>query len=134
MQLRNTTLDDLAAIIGFTATVRLSSWFGGRNLYVPKTVEPEGVLAALVGMAAAKRLSNEFGYEHLAVPSLATALRESRYAKMCEMMNNGRSMGEVALAMEMGIRRVQQLRVEFETLGLLPQRPEMLDKGGKNGG
>lgn len=133
MQLRNTTLDDLAAIIGFTATVRLSSWFGGKNLYVPKSVEPDGALAALVGMSAAKRLSAEFGYDHLAVPSLATALREGRYAKMCEMMANGRSMGEVALAMEMGLRRVQQLRVEFEALGLLPQRPEMLDKGDKNG-
>lgn len=136
MQLRNTTLDDLAAIVGFTATARLAAWFGGRNLYVPEQAHPDSVLASLVGMSAAKRLSSEFGREHLAVPSLGIALRDSRYAKICDLMAKGTSLGEIALQMNMGLRRVQQLRVEFEALGLLKERAESPQKkaGGKSRG
>lgn len=122
MQLRNTTLDDLATIIGFTATARLAAWFGGRNLYVPEQASPDSALAALVGMSAAKRLSAEFGREHLAVPSLGIALRDSRYAKICELMRDDVPLANIAMRMEMGLRRVQQLRVEFEALGMLPPR------------
>lgn len=129
MQLRNTTLDDLAALIGFTATARLASWFGGRNLYVPETVNPESALAALVGMSAARRLSREFGREHLAVPSLGVALRDSRYAHICELMAQGENLADIATKMGMGLRRVQQLRVEFEVLGLLPERVTAKGRG-----
>ena len=31
----NTNIDDVAAIIGFSATVRLIQWFGGSNIYIP---------------------------------------------------------------------------------------------------
>lgn len=122
MQLRNTTLDDLSAIIGFTATARLAAWFGGRNLYVPEQAIPDSALASLVGMSAAKRLSAEFGLEWVAVPSLGVALRDSRYAKICELMKQDVPLQKIAEQMSMGLRRVQQLRVEFEVLGLLPGR------------
>lgn len=124
MQLRNTTLDDLSAIIGFTATARLAAWFGGRNLYVPEQAIPDSVLASLVGMSAAKRLSAEFGLEWVAVPSLGVALRDSRYAKICDLMKRDVPLHKIAEQMGMGLRRVQQLRVEFEAIGLLPTREE----------
>lgn len=122
MQLRNTTLDDLAAIIGFTATARLAAWFGGKNLYVPGEIQPDSVLASLIGMSAARRLQKEFNREWLAMPSLAIALRDSRYATICEMMQDDEPLTTVATKMDMSLRRVQQLRVEFEVLGLLPPR------------
>lgn len=122
MQLRNTTLDDLAAIIGFTATARLAAWFGGKNLYVPGEIQPDSVLASLIGMSAARRLQKEFKREWLAMPSLAIALRDSRYATICELMQKDMPLTMVATQMDMTLRRVQQLRVEFEVLGLLPPR------------
>jgi len=122
MQLRNTTLDDLAAIIGFTATARLAAWFGGKNLYVPAEVAPDSVLVSLIGMSAARRLQKEFKRQWLAMPSLAIALRDSRYATICDLMQSEMPLTMVATQMGMSLRRVQQLRVEFEVLGLLPPR------------
>lgn len=122
MQLRNTTLDDLAAIIGFTATARLAAWFGGKNLYVPAEVAPDSVLVSLIGMSAARRLQKEFKRQWLAMPSLAIALRDSRYATICDLMQSEMPLTMVATQMDMSLRRVQQLRVEFEVLGLLPPR------------
>ncbi len=122
MEVRNTTLDDLAAIIGFTATLRLAVWFGDRkaNLYVPDTVGDGQQLVALIGESAARRLSAEFGRQHINVPSLHSALREKRYELIHRRLLEGS--GSKAIAQETGIteRRVLQLRAEFERLGLLP--------------
>ena len=122
MEVRNTTLDDLAAIIGFTATLRLAVWFGDRksNLYVPDNVADGQQLVGLIGESAARRLSDEFGRQHINVPSLHSALREKRYELVHRRLLEG--LGSKAIAKETGIseRRVSQLRVEFERLGLLP--------------
>ena len=67
MEPRNTTLDDISAVIGFTATLRLSAWYGnGNNLYVPPVVAEHHVLANLLGRSAAERLAREFGGDWLA--------------------------------------------------------------------
>lgn len=56
----NTTLDDLASVIGFTATLRLSAWLGGvSNIYVPEVPEEGQLLVRLIGMPAAKALAKE---------------------------------------------------------------------------
>lgn len=122
MQLRNTTLDDLAAIIGFTATARLAAWFGRRNLYIPPQAQANSALASLVGMSAAKRLSREFPGQWLAIPNLSIALRETRYARICEMFGENKPVEEIAKSVDMGVRRIQQLRVEFELLGMIEPR------------
>ena len=71
MELRNTTLDDISAVIGFSATLRLVAWFGdGSNLYVPNSAEDGHLLVRLLGLPSAKRLCEAWPGEHLAVPRL----------------------------------------------------------------
>ena len=120
MEFRNTTLDDLASIIGFTATIRLSVWHGDTNLYVPASTEEGQRLVALIGESAARRLSDEFGKQHVWVPSLHVAAREQRNHMIWRMLMEGHGSRAIAAATGLTERRVHQMRVQFEQLGLLP--------------
>lgn len=121
MPLKNTTHEDLAQIIGFSATIRLSAYYGGKNMTVPKNVSEKHVLAQLIGMSAAKLLSNEYAGERFAVPTLNLAEVELRNARVLEQLRKGESTDKIAAMCGLSIRRVQQLRVQFETLGWLPK-------------
>lgn len=122
MQSKNTTLDDLAAIVGFTATVKLSMWFGSRknNLYVPKVATEDHLLAKLIGLPAMRRLVAEFEGEHLSIPGLHGVFVEGRNALIRDRLLQGHGTREIALETGLTERRVLQLRREFEQMGLLP--------------
>ena len=120
MELRNTTLDDLAGIIGLTATLRLAVWHGDSNLYVPASVSEGQRLVALIGEPAARRLSEAFGREHISVPSLHSVEREKRNRLIWQMLMDGHGTKSIAESTGLTERRVLQMRVAFERLGLLP--------------
>ena len=122
MQVRNTTLDDLANIIGFSATVRLSAFFGGKNLYIPASISPGQVIVTLIGEPAARRLSDEFGREHIALPSLHGPLREQRNSTIYYRLVAGESPRQISAAIGLTERRVIQIKCELERLGLLPRK------------
>ena len=116
----NTTLDDIAAVVGLSATVKLAAWFGGLgNLYVPNTAAEGQVLVKLIGMPAAKRMTQEWGGEHLAVPRLSNYEDEMLRHLIGRMLENGFGSGEVARHMQMSQRRVQQICRELEQAGLI---------------
>ena len=46
-------MDDVCAIIGFSATVRLIAWHGGSHIYVPGEATPGHPLVALMGFKPA---------------------------------------------------------------------------------
>jgi len=120
MEQRNTTLDDIAAVIGFTATVRLAAWYGnGNNLYVPDVVADDQVLVRLLGRSAAERLSVEFGREWLAIPRLSGYDEDVRRQRVGSMLEKGFSTREVARHERVSERRVQQLCRELEVAGLI---------------
>lgn len=121
--MQNTTLEDLATIIGFGATVKLSAWYGGTNVYIPKQTQEGQKLVKLIGFAAAKRLSDEFGVEHLAVPKLTGALREQRTVLIYHRASAGHSDKEIAAEVGLHERRVSQIRCELEAKGLLEKTP-----------
>ncbi len=129
METRNTTLDDLASVVGFTAAVRLAVWYGDRktNLYVPKEITEGHTLVELLGEPAARRLIESFGQEHINVPGLHGVFREARYAEICEQLRLGIGSKEISQKIGITERRVQQLKVEFEKMGVLP-----MVFGGKN--
>lgn len=122
MQIKNTTLDDLSALIGFSATVRFAMWFGNRDhkLWVPTLASEDHVIAKLVGVPAMSRLVEEFGGEHLSVPSLHGVFVEGRNALIRDRFLAGVGSREISLETGLTERRVQQIRREFETLGILP--------------
>lgn len=120
MSLRNNTLDDIAAVIGFSATLRLSAWYGdGGNLYIPANVDEDSLLTRLLGISAAKALSKEWGGEHLAIPRLTNYEEDARKKMICRMLEKGFGTREVSSYMRVSERRVQQICRELEVEGLL---------------
>ena len=120
MDIQNTTLDDIAAVIGFSATLRLSAWFGnGNNLYVPDTVEDGQVLVRLIGRSAAERLTQAFGREHLAVPRLVVYEEDVRRKRIASLLEGGFSTRQISQFDRISERRVQQICRELEVAGLI---------------
>lgn len=121
MEIKNTTLDDVASVIGFSATLRLAAWFGDGvgNLYVPTTVGPDQLLVRLIGESAARRMSESWGGEHVAVPQISEyeiGVKRRAIAKLFERKFTSR---EIALIMGISERRVQQICRELEQAGLM---------------
>jgi hypothetical protein len=120
MELRNTTLDDLSAVIGFSATLRLAAWFGDRgNLYIPDRVEEGQLLVKLIGMSAAKKLTEEWGHQHISVPRLRAYEDDERKRTIGWLLEHGASTKQIGREMRMSERRVQQIQRELEAAGLI---------------
>lgn len=121
MDIRNSTLDDISAVIGFTATLRLAAWFGddGNNLYVPEKAEEGQQLVKLIGLSAAQRLSEEWGLQHLSVPRPTAYEEDSKRRLICRLIGKGCSTREVSHMVRMSERRVQQICRELEVAGLM---------------
>ncbi|MDP2262661.1 MAG: helix-turn-helix domain-containing protein [Hydrogenophaga sp.] len=121
MSVKNTTHDDLAPIVGFTATIKLAAYYGGKNMTVPKKISEKHVLAKLIGVPAASALANEWPGCILAVPTLHFAEVELRNSRVLQLLRDGASTDAIAKANGITVRRVQQLRAEFEAAGFLPE-------------
>ena len=120
MELRNTTLDDISSVIGFSATLRLVAWFGdGGNLYVPNTAEEGHLLVRLLGLPSAKRLCEAWPGEHLAVPRLRDHEDDVRKRFVARMIEKGFGTREIAGMQRISERRVQQILRELELAGLV---------------
>ncbi len=119
-QIKNNTLDDISAVIGLSATVRLAAWFGGLSrLYVPSTVEDGQLLVKLIGMPAAKRMTTEWGGTFLVVARLTTYEDELLRNMIGSMFEAGLSIRKIARHSRMTPRRVQQICRELEQVGLI---------------
>lgn len=116
-----TTLEDIAAVVGLTATLRLSAWFGDgtSNAYVPQLAEEGQLLVRLIGLPAAKALSKEWGGEHLAVPRLRDYEDDMRKKAIGRMFEKGFGSREIAAHLRISERRVQQICRELEVAGLI---------------
>lgn len=116
----NTTLDDIAGVIGFTATLRIATWYGGQNLYVSPTPDESMQLVRLIGMPAAQRLAAEWGGERVAVPTMWAYEEDQRNRLVGNLLKRGISTKEIARDMGMTERRIQQIRRVLEDLGAVP--------------
>ncbi len=119
IMLRSTLLDDLSPVIGFSATCALAAWWGGRTLYVPARYSPGHPLARVIGPSALRRLVEEFGSEPLSIPLDAGVSQYQRERRACEMYAAGSSPDDVAKALNLTVRRAQQLRTELAERGWL---------------
>lgn len=116
----NTTLDDLSGEIGFSATIQLATWYGGRNLYVPATPDEDSMIVRLIGMPAAKRLALSWGGTPVAVPTMWQYEEAQRNRTIGNLLIDGKGTKDIATIMGMTERRVQQIRRALEDAGLLP--------------
>lgn len=122
MTLKNTTLDDLSAVIGFSAAMRLSAWYaGGRggSVYVPVRAEEGQMLVRLLGMSAAKRLSENWPGEHIAVPRPQQYDSDVQRSQIVALLAKGFTSRGIGHFLRITERRVQQIIRELETAGLI---------------
>ncbi len=128
----NGIADDLASVIGFTATLRLCAWYGdpNANLYVPAKAKAGHEIERLIGMAAFTRLCEEWGNETLSIPTLQGYEEDCRNRLLRDLLLKGLSPREINRTLFIGERRVQQLRMHLEEAGMLP----MILSGKKTGG
>jgi hypothetical protein len=132
MDIRNTTLDDISGVIGFTSTLRLSAWFGaGNNLYVPEVVEDGQLLVRLIGRRAAERMAEAFPREHLAIPRPTSYEEDLRRWRIATLLERGVSTRQASVFEKIGERRVQQICRELETAGLISPVGGPEEKGGQ---
>lgn len=117
----NTILDDISAVIGFSATLKLAAWFGDgiSNCFVPATLTDDSVLVKLIGQSAAQRLVQEFPRQHLAVPSLRGFELETKRRTIARLITHGISPREIALLLKISEKRVQQIEGELVAAKLL---------------
>jgi len=140
MELKGTTLDDISAVVGFSAALRLSAWYGDiGSLYVPINVEDDQVLSMLLGTSAAERLSKEWGGELLSIPRLHAYEHDVKRRTIKRMLERGFGAREVSEYVRLSERRVQQICRELEVIGLLepvvPRRGKAFVKNaGENDG
>lgn len=120
--MKNTVLDDLAAVIGFSATLRLAAWYGDgvSNLYIPEQLSESSTLVKLIGKTAAQRLIAEWPGQHIHVPYITDYEVDVRRRAIARMLERGFGTREIAAVVRMSERRVQQICRELEIEGLIP--------------
>jgi hypothetical protein len=65
------TTEKLADVVGLTAALLLTAWFGNRRIYVPtSTADREHLVLKVIGDEAFEALVNHHGGEYLQVPLL----------------------------------------------------------------
>ncbi len=92
----NSTLDDIAAVIGFTATVRLAAHYGDRDVFVPESVSELHPIAKLIGVSRSRALHANWQGERISVPSLSIVESEIRRGKILELLLQGMSSYTIA--------------------------------------
>lgn len=117
----NTILDDISAVIGLSATLKLVAWYGDgvSNLYVPAIAADGQLLPKIIGLAAAKLLSNEWPGQHLHIPRLHNYQIEMRKRDIARRIERGQSLREIATELDMSERRVSQIKEDLRRAGLL---------------
>lgn len=120
MELQNSILDDLAAVIGFSATARLAAWYGyGNSLYIPIHVDENQTLVRLIGLPAAKALTKSWPGQFLSLHPLRGYEQEVVRYRVSRMTTMGATHREIASIVGLGERRVQQIQRELLDAGLL---------------
>lgn len=117
----NSTIEDVCAVIGFTATTRLIDWFGGNNIYVPSEPSDDHTLACIIGMPAMRALCLEFGDLTVWIPSTVHTAHIATKKQVAELLRKGGGSRSVSDATGLSQRQVQRIRRELEEFGLLPQ-------------
>lgn len=119
----NTTLDDICACVGFTATTVLQAWYGGRSIRLPDRLTADWGIAHLVGSSAARALWQRFrvelGMERLTIPNGAEARRYERNVQIARMLADGATLPEVGRRFRITLRQVQNLRRDLVADGWL---------------
>lgn len=123
MRESNGTLEDIAAVVGFAATVKLAEMYGradrAREVYIPTTSSGDHHIARAIGEPALRRLVAEWGGQTIRVSSNSEARHVVLVRAVACMVREGLAARDIAAIVGLGERQVRRLRVEAEECGLL---------------
>jgi hypothetical protein len=115
--LPDTTLDAIAAVVGYSLTRDIVAWYEGRALWLPRTAQADHPLAVLIGIRPLRALVRAFGGGRLAIPTAAQDNRARRERSIAERLASGASAADIAAEHDLSVRRVLQLREELALRG-----------------
>ncbi|MFN7817843.1 MAG: Mor transcription activator family protein [Burkholderiales bacterium] len=116
----NGVVEDIGAVIGYTACSALVDWFGGGYLRIPNSIEVKHPVCRVIGEPAFKRLIAEFGGTKLWIPLDYQREQDRRDRMIAVMFHLGLGSKQIASLVSMSERHVQLVRQRVEELGLLP--------------
>lgn len=120
-------------IIGLEATVTLLKARGGTDFEIP-TRASGSLLAEIIGERAAQKLIDDFGHGRVKLPCAHMRGQAARRASVDQMIREGKSACEIALACDVHIRTVHRRREELAGVDdrqqELPGFLDMLDRSG----
>lgn len=131
--MRPSTIDDICAVVGYTATRKLQAWYGGRKIYIPSNADPSHKFALAIGLPAFRALVAEFAVEVLSVPPIEEELRFHRNRDIAEKLAAGVEVPRIAAEYNISIRRVEQIRCEVIENGWLEYALGFRGKGPRDG-
>lgn len=120
MDSKNTLLDDISAEIGFTATVALAAWFGGKRMYVPEKFDEQHIVAKVIGPLAYRRFVGAFGPALVFIPKGAHHERHDRWKKVYDRLLLGQPMQQIVDEVGISSQHIHNIRRDLETRGILP--------------
>lgn len=125
--LKNGILEDIGAVIGAGAALRLAGWQDGAPVYIPATATPDHRLCAILapddpaaGLELLTRLAAEFGGETICIPKAAELDYMRRRGQICRHLRRGVSVRCIAHQLGISERQVTNHRRWLEDAGLLP--------------
>lgn len=133
----NGIVEDLGAVLGYSATAALVDWFGGGNLYVPQTADPGHAICKIIGLQAFARLVKEWGGEEVWLPLGYQREQDRRDRMIAVLLEMGLGSKQVASIAGMSERHVQHIRFRLEEMGVLPMifaRAGLVKTGCQNSG
>jgi hypothetical protein len=123
MRKSNGTLEDIAAVIGFAATLKLAEMYGradrARDIYIPTTPSGDHHIARAIGESALRLLVAEWGGQTILVSINSDARHLMLVRAVACMVRDGMATRDIAAIVGLGDRQIRRLRVEAEECGLV---------------
>lgn len=120
----NGVIEDICALIGYTATCSLVDWFGGGNVFIPCQIDPGHPLCKVLGVSAFRRLFNHYDGKKgndrtLWVPTGYQREIDRRDRMIAGLYSCGLTTSQIASISCMSKRHVQSVKNRIESLGLM---------------
>lgn len=110
-------LEEIKAVAGEAAALKLAAEAGGTRRYVPKRPSAGGCLAQLVGLDAAIVIARLYGGEQIEIPMAA---QWSRLREAAALVAEGLSEAKIARRMRMTERNVRYIKAKLREEGVRP--------------
>lgn len=113
MQRSETTMDEIAQVVGYTNARNLQAWWAGQQLYVPVRAESDHPLALLLDMRLLRLLVDRYAGAQIKIPTDVADERARRERLIAEMIADGVPHSDIGKRFDLSARRVQQVQEEL---------------------